>query len=78
MTGSTADLRRNSRFQKGFQPFLAHAVTPARQRRAIEHQPMLEELLAAEELVIGVLDPTFAQHLVGEVVGVLEDRQPRH
>src|SRR4051812_49035157 len=39
---------------------------------------MLEELLAAEELVIGVLDPTLAQHLVGEVVGVLEDRQPRH
>src|SRR5438477_2469538 len=39
---------------------------------------MLEELLAAEELVIGVLDPALAQHLVGEVVGVLEDRKPRH
>ncbi|MBB6301320.1 hypothetical protein GGE67_001929 [Rhizobium leucaenae] len=44
----------------------------------IEHQPMLEELLAAEELVIGVLQPAFAQDLIGEVVGVLEDRQPRH
>ena len=39
---------------------------------------MLEELLAAEELVIGVLDPALAQHLVGEVVGVLEDGQSRH
>src|SRR3954447_5324131 len=39
---------------------------------------MLEKLLAAEVLVIGVLDPALAQHLVGEVVGVLEDRQPRH
>jgi hypothetical protein len=44
----------------------------------IEHQPVLEELLAAEELVIGVLDPALAQHFVGQVVGVLEDRQPRH
>ncbi len=39
---------------------------------------MLEELLPAEELVIGVLDPALAQDLVGEVVGVLEDREPRH
>jgi hypothetical protein len=38
----------------------------------------LEKLLAAEELVIGVLHPTLAQHLVGEVVGVLEDAKPRH
>ena len=44
----------------------------------VEHQPVLEELLAAEELVIGVLYPPLAQHLVGEVVGVLENGQPRH
>jgi hypothetical protein len=25
-----------------------------------------------------VLDPALAQHLVGQVVGVLEDGQPRH
>jgi hypothetical protein len=30
---------------------------------------VLEELLAAEELVIGVLDPALAQHLVGQVIG---------
>jgi len=35
-----------------------------RQRRAIEHQPILEELLATEVLVIGVLDPALAQHLI--------------
>jgi len=39
---------------------------------------VLEELLAAEQLVIGVLHPALAQHLVGKVVGVLEDDQPRH
>jgi hypothetical protein len=37
---------------------------------------MLEELLAAEELIIGVLDPALAQNLVGQVVGVFEDRKP--
>jgi hypothetical protein len=39
---------------------------------------MLEELLATEELVIGVLQPALAQYLIGEVVGVLEDGQARH
>ena len=38
----------------------------------------MRSLLAAEVLVIGVFDPALAQHLVGQVVGVLEDRQPRH
>src|SRR5271166_3094831 len=49
-----------------------------RQRRAIEGQLMLEELLAAEQLIIRVLDPARAKILVGEIVHVLEDRQPRH
>src|ERR1700730_6120912 len=39
---------------------------------------MLEELLAAEELVIGVFHPALAQHLIREVIGVLEDGKPRH
>ena len=39
---------------------------------------MLEELLAAEVLVIRVLDPVLAQRLVGEVLHVLEDGKPRH
>jgi hypothetical protein len=33
-------------------------------RRAIKHQAVLEELLAAEVLVIGVFDPSLAQNLV--------------
>jgi len=39
---------------------------------------VLEELLAAEVLVIGVLDPALAQHFIGEVISVREDGQPRH
>jgi hypothetical protein len=49
-----------------------------RQRRAVEGQLMLEEFLAAEQLVIGILNPARAQILVGEIVHVLEDRKPRH
>src|SRR5260370_14932606 len=39
---------------------------------------MLEELLAAEVLEVWVLHPAIAQSLVGKVISVLEDRQPRH
>src|SRR5258707_13413624 len=39
---------------------------------------MLEELLAAEVLEVRVLPPAIAQSLVGKVIRVLEDRQPRH
>jgi hypothetical protein len=39
---------------------------------------VLEELLAAEVLVIGVLDPALAQHFIRKVISVLEDGQPRH
>ena len=50
----------------------------AGQRRSVERRLLLEELLAAEQLEIGVLDPALAQRPVGEVVHMLEDRQPRH
>src|SRR6185295_19109667 len=36
------------------------------------------KLLAAEVLVIGVLDPPLAHRLVAEVVGVFENGEPRH
>ena len=39
---------------------------------------MLEELLAAEQLIVRVLDPARAKILVAEIVHVLEDRWPRH
>jgi len=37
---------------------------------------VLEELLAAEVLIIGVLTHRSTQHLVGQVVSVLEDASP--
>jgi hypothetical protein len=38
-----------------------------RQRVIDEHQLVPEKLLAAEVLVIGVLDPALAQHPIGQV-----------
>jgi hypothetical protein len=56
---------------------LTHALAPARQRRALQRQAVLEELLAAEVLEIGVLHPARDQLIVGQIVRVLEDRQTR-
>ena len=39
---------------------------------------MLEELLPAEELEIGILDPAVTQRLIAQVVHVLEKRQACH
>ncbi len=39
---------------------------------------MLEKLLAAEVLVIRVLDPLLTHHFIAEIVGMLENREPRH
>ena len=69
---------RQALLQQSDKLLLTHTLAPARQRGAVEHQPMLEELLAAEELEIRVLNPTVAQHLVREVVHVFEDGEPRH
>jgi hypothetical protein len=60
------------------QPFLTHPLAPARQRRAVEGQFVPEELFAAEELIIRILDPARAQILIGEIVHGLEDRKPSH
>jgi len=49
-----------------------------RHRRAIERQLVAEAQFAAEELVIRVLQPARAQHLVRQIVHVLQDEQPRH
>ena len=69
---------RQALLQQRLQPLLAHAVAPVGHRGAIERQPVLEKLLAAEVLVIRVLDPPLAHHFVAEIVGVLENREPRH
>src|SRR5260221_10096125 len=39
---------------------------------------MLEEPLPAEVLEVRVLHPAITKSLVGKVISVLEDRQPRH
>lgn len=57
---------------------LAQALAPTRQRRALEAQLMAEHVLAAEELVVRILDPARAQRLVGARVHVLEDEQTGH
>jgi hypothetical protein len=61
--------------QKRLQLLLCHPLAPARQRGAIKNQSMLEKLLAAEALEVWVLYPALAQHLVGQIVAVLEDGQ---
>ena len=53
--------------------FLAKPLPPMRQRGALERQFVTEAHFTAEELVIRVLQPTRAQHFVGQVVHVLED-----
>ena len=42
------------------EPLLPHSLAPARQRRTVEHQTVLEKLFAAKELVIRVLHPALA------------------
>jgi hypothetical protein len=46
--------------QQRHQALLAHPLAPAGQRRTVKGQLMLEELRAAEALVIGVLEPALA------------------
>ena len=43
--------------QQRLQLVLAHTLAPARQGRAVEGQLMLQERLAAEVLIVRVLDP---------------------
>jgi hypothetical protein len=57
--------RREALLHQRHQPILAHAQAPARQRRAVEDQAVLEELLAAKQLVIGVFQPALAQAFIG-------------
>jgi len=49
------------------QLFFAQALTPMRQRRAVERQAVAEAELAAEKLIIGVLQPARTQRLVRQV-----------
>ncbi len=62
--------------QQGDQLLLAHPLPPPGHRGSFERQLLAEEFFAAEQLVIGVLQPPLAQHLVGQLVHVLESGQP--
>jgi hypothetical protein len=57
-----ACLRRHGQalLDKRRELLLAHPLTPARKRRAVKGRLVLEKLLAAKELKIGVLDPALA------------------
>ena len=69
---------RQALLDQGHELVLAQALAPAGQRRAVERQLVAERQLAAEVLVIRVLQPARAQRLVTEAVHVLQDEQPGH
>src|SRR5262245_18523116 len=52
------------------------SLTPAGQRRTIDGRLVAEHYLATEVLELRVLHPSVAQHLVGEIVHVFENKQP--
>jgi hypothetical protein len=69
---------RQALLQQCHQLLLAEALAPMRQRGTVERQLVAEAQLAAEELVIRVLQPTRAQRLVRQIVHALQDQQPGH
>ena len=76
--GASLVRHRQTFLEQRDQLLLAEPLAPMRHRRSIERQPVAEAQLAAEVLVIGVLDPARAQHLVREIVHVLQDEQAGH
>ena len=69
---------RQALLEQGDQLLFAQPLAPMRQRRAVERQPVAEAQFAAEELVIRVPQPARTEHLVRQVVHVIQDEQPRH
>jgi len=64
--------------QERRKPLLTQTLTPPCQRRPIERRFVLENLLAAELLIVRVLDPPCVQLLVRQGMHMLEDQQTRH
>jgi hypothetical protein len=64
--------------QQRHQLVAAHALAPACERGTVERQGVAKELLAAKQLIIRVFPPTLAQGLIGQIVHVFEDGEPRH
>jgi hypothetical protein len=63
--------------QKQFQ-LVAEPLPPMAQVGAFMRELMLEELLAGEELEIGVIDPAVAHAFIGQPINVLEQQQADH
>jgi len=65
--------RRLTPLEQSRKLLLAHALAPPRHRGA---SLCRKNSSPQGQLIIGVLDPALAQHLVREIVHVLEDREP--
>ena len=55
---------RQALLQQRLELLLPHPLAPTRQRRTVEHQRMMEKLLATEVLEARILHPAIAQSLV--------------
>ncbi len=67
--GRSGAHRRGKTFLKqGVQFLLTHPLTPARHHRTVERQVVTEEFLAAEQLIIRIFHPPFAQGLIRQVM----------
>jgi hypothetical protein len=58
--------------------FFADPVAPAGERGRVDGRAMLEECLAGEVLVVGVLDPPRDHRIVRQPEGMLQIEQPCH
>jgi len=72
------ETRRDRRLEQNLHAAGADPLAPARHRGAVDRQFMLEVIKAAEMLVVRVLHPARAHHLVRQVEDVLQEVQPDH
>lgn len=69
---------RQALLDESHELLLTQALPPPCHRGAVERRLVAEAQLTAEELEIRVLDPPRTQHLVRQIVHVLEDEEPGH
>lgn len=58
--------------------FIAQALAPVAEVRALVWELVLEELFPGEVLEIRIMDPARAHALVGQPIDVLEQQKPDH
>lgn len=76
--GLRAQARLDGELEQPLHALLTDPLPPLRHLARVDRELVLEEFLAGEELVVGVLDPTMDDLLVRELEGVLEEVQARH